>query len=217
MAQSIREILDVLRNEAPLLNAEIHQAAEVLRRVENELEECKAGIFAYAFIDKRIDREEDGAVEVEAYLTYGRINGRFQIYVMETLRSCDENGEFSIPQGMRRTPWGSCPRHIKTASFEKLPALLDEIVRNVRELREEIKSTRLAFEADGLIGLSEVQIDSTSETDKPLPTGIGTPRKGHFSNQTPDGAGLPTGLGNVRSRVTQRKVGNPANPTETRN
>ncbi|WP_422927026.1 hypothetical protein [Singulisphaera sp. PoT] len=79
-----------------------------------------------------------------SYLDYGRIGGKYRIYVTEqTVRDIDPNSNTDARKllAVEETPWSSCSREMKLKAFTKLPELLERIVDQALELTAKAAKT----------------------------------------------------------------------------
>ena len=122
---------------APRLNSATDQASKLARMVERFLvDELQLGISA----ECEFDRDETGAdsqnnrVCVVRSLAFGRASGAFRIHVAVETGVLDHEGEWSHTIDKVQIPWPSCDRETKLLAFEKLPALLDQIIGEAERL-----------------------------------------------------------------------------------
>ena len=137
MTDELKKRMAKLRAIAPLLNSETDQASKLARMVERFLvDELQIGISAECEFD-RYETGTDGQNNptcVVRSLAFGRTSGTFRIHVAVETGVLDHEGEWSHTIDKALIPWPSCDRESKLRAFEKLPALLDQIIGEAERL-----------------------------------------------------------------------------------
>lgn len=149
MTAEMRKKLERLRAVAPRLNQATTEAGRVIEAVEKFLGELSLGITAEHLIaarppDARPDSdpdEERPLEEIDARFVYGKYAGGFRLLVRDVLTRRSEIGQWVDVEVLDETPWPSCPRELKLASFARLPALLDTIISKAEDLAEKSEGT----------------------------------------------------------------------------
>ena len=149
-----KQSIERLRTLSPQLNESTDEANRVVAMVETFLnDECSIGLPAEVVVckvTKRIETPSDNRYEdpktttaVEyTTLNYERVDGTFRIAVEVGLshEGGDEWEQTSL------TPWASCPRSVKLATFPKLGDLLTEICESTEKAIEQTTETSKAVE-----------------------------------------------------------------------
>ena len=95
--------------------------------------------------DEDQDAEDDTKVigVLDRYLVFDRLNGSFRIHIneMRERETDDTHHNWICSIGEDSIAWSSCDRETKLHAFEKLPALLDEIVSKAESLAEKAEQT----------------------------------------------------------------------------
>ena len=122
----------------PRLNSVTDQVSEIVRSVEKTLvEELKIGIDASEWFlgepagEPGVTREHS-----LAFSRVGTAGYRINVSIV-TVRDAPKEGSEPAPsrrQSEERILWQSCTRELKLKAFEKLPALLDSIVKSAEAL-----------------------------------------------------------------------------------
>src|SRR5690348_4821738 len=130
---------------APKLNSATDEASAVIREVERFLgEELSIGVSGKSdpFAQRVGEPTEDGsATTIFSYLVYGRVAGKHRSYVVESLEREHEDVVGWDVISEDHTPWSSCSREVKLASFAKLPDLLGKIADEAEKLSRETVET----------------------------------------------------------------------------
>jgi hypothetical protein len=145
MSNELKKRIAALRGISPRLNSVTDQVSEIVRTVEKTLvEELNIGIEASVKFHTEPSAEKD--VFREHSLAFSRVaSAGYRINVTtRTIR--DSNEQVSItssaePVHEEQILWPSCSREIKLRAFDKLPELLDAIIKNAEGLRETAERT----------------------------------------------------------------------------
>jgi hypothetical protein len=138
MTNELKQRISALRGIHPRLNSVTDQVSEIVRSIEKTLvEELKIGIEADEWFHSEFGGEQ--GLRREYYLSFSRVGAAgFRIHVSivsvrdtseETART-DSNETLNQEQVL----WASCSREMKLKAFEKLPDLLDRIIKNAETL-----------------------------------------------------------------------------------
>jgi hypothetical protein len=145
MTDELKKRIAKLREITPRLNSATDQASRLVAMVEKVLvEELHVGIAAEstAFHSWSAGRDEDGSVSTVCQaLAFGRVGGAFRIHVVEETSIVDDDGSARVLVSRQETPWPSCGRETKLRAFEKLPELLDNIIKDSERLAETAAET----------------------------------------------------------------------------
>lgn len=156
MTSELRAKLAKLRAVAPQLNEATEEANRIVSVVERFLgEELSLGIgestgfyenYQMASDDQDEDEDDPAAWKVyrRSYLEYGRIGGKYRIFItQQTVRDIDphSNSDEMKILATEEIAWSSCPREVKLRAFTKLPELLEAIVDQALELTAEAAKT----------------------------------------------------------------------------
>lgn len=78
---------------------------------------------------ERVPEDDEGQYYTDISLNYGRhaATGKFRILVVSCPQWVQSDNDLSI------RPWSECSRDEKLASFEKLPALIEELANEVHK------------------------------------------------------------------------------------
>lgn len=124
--KELREAVESLRSLAPRLNKITDEANEIVRSVEQFLnEECSVGISAH-FRYKDFEGTTDGGV----FLEYRRVGQKYRIAIVEA----DDNYRDTSVK-----PWADSSRQDKLESFPYLPELLRHIAEKVSEQVQKVE------------------------------------------------------------------------------
>ncbi len=151
MTEELREKLAALRQVAPKLNKATDEANRIVASVENLLgNELSLGISATVCFNTGEEiylfREVEEVLDVYTNLDYGRIDGRYRIFVRTYGSLPDEYGQDKL-RWSDQTIWSSVPRELKLKAFEALPRLLTKIADTALELSKEAEDTAKTVEA----------------------------------------------------------------------
>lgn len=143
MTEELRKSINRIRELTPSLNQATNDAMRIVEAVEQFLnEECSVGVPAeVAFHGGDVVSSDDGPVDEQFTLVYERIDGRYRIGVAICYYNCDDEGERESLRKRDVTPWGSCDRAMKFASFRKLPTLLETIAKDVERAMARVVET----------------------------------------------------------------------------
>jgi hypothetical protein len=127
MADALSTSIELLRSASPRLNEATTQAGDVVRRVEDFLnDECKLGVTACVAV------VQDDEAEWGTYLEYRRVGGKFRIAVVDS----DFRGENETVK-----PWSDCSREEKLRSFQHLPQLITKVAEEVQRSIDAVSET----------------------------------------------------------------------------
>jgi hypothetical protein len=139
MIDELKQRLGRLRDLAPRLNRATDETSATVAMVERLLaDELRLGISAESseFHSWSTGRDEAGdARTVHQTLAFGRIGGAFRVHVVDTTR-IDHADTTAVVIDRQHTPWPSCGRETKLRAAEKLPELLDRIIKETERLAE---------------------------------------------------------------------------------
>jgi hypothetical protein len=128
----LRNSVTQLRKLAPSLHDTSDKAARIVLEIEDLLTR-ELGIDIEAEVSVG-----DGFVQ----LAYCRISGKYRIAVKRF--EPGEKDEYTWEE-MERVSWAEAPRHLKLESFPRLPRLLEEIVRKVERMSQEVEKTQVTL------------------------------------------------------------------------
>jgi hypothetical protein len=137
MTKELREKVAALRAVAPKLNAATEEVGAIVKAVEAMLTvELNLSINAEAQPFDQADRNdaEGRPIRTASCLAYGRVDGKYRIYVSTETGELDGDGGWLRTVDRSETPWSSCPRDIKLRSFVSLPELLGRIADEAERL-----------------------------------------------------------------------------------
>jgi hypothetical protein len=160
MTDQLKERMARLREIAPRLNSATDQASRLVAMVEKFLaEELHIGIAteSSAFNSWSAGKDEADRPRVICQsLAFGRIGAVFRIHVVDETRIMDDNGSWCESVARVETPWPACGRETKLRAFEKLPELLDNIIKETERLAETAASA--AVKVGAMTGESAAQL-----------------------------------------------------------
>jgi hypothetical protein len=146
MTHELLKRLAALRGINPRLNSVTDQVTEIVRSVEKALvEDLKIGIDASEWFLSEPAGET--GVTREQYLAFSRVGSagyRINVTILTVRHSPKDDGE---PAGATRTLneerilWASCNRELKLKACEKLPKLLDNIIKSAEGLLKTAEET----------------------------------------------------------------------------
>jgi hypothetical protein len=145
MTDELKERMARLREIAPRLNSATDQASRLVAMVEKFLvDELHIGVstetspFAFA----PAGQDERGNTRVASQrLAFGRVGGAYRIHVIDEVGIRDEEQASQGSISRQETAWPSCGRETKLKAFEKLPELLDNIIKESERLAETADAT----------------------------------------------------------------------------
>ncbi len=138
MTHELLKRLSALREINPRLNSVTDQVAEIVRSVEKTLvEELKIGIDASEWFMNEL-AGESGVIRGH-YLSFSRVGStgyRINVLIATVRETPEENGQPATSKRLseERILWQSCSRELKLKAFEKLPTLLDNIIKSAEAL-----------------------------------------------------------------------------------
>ncbi len=138
MTHELFKRLSALRGITPRLNSVTDQVSEIVRSVEKTLvEELKIGIDASEWFLSEAAGEP--GVSREHSLAFSRVGTagyRINVSIVTVRDAPKEEGEPAPARRLNeeRILWQSCSRELKLKAFEKLPALLDSIIKSAEAL-----------------------------------------------------------------------------------
>jgi hypothetical protein len=152
MAKSIRTHMDTLRSLAPELNTAIDDANALIKAADAILGELNLGVSAQTFVSVgTIWEDEDGLENSEDwYLAYGRIRGgSYHIHLLaRTFKRVpddnERNGFTWQVTGQEPFEWSTCPREQRLQAIDRLPDLLEEIARELKDLIDKTAAAKTA-------------------------------------------------------------------------
>ena len=145
MTHELLKRLSALRGINPRLNSVTDQVTEIVRSVEKTLvDDLKIGIDASEWFlsesggDPRVTREH--------YLAFSRVGSagyRINVAIVTVGTTPNQDGEpaASRPLNEERILWASCSRELKLKACEKLPKLLDNIIKSAEGLLQTAEDT----------------------------------------------------------------------------
>jgi hypothetical protein len=166
MTHELLKRLSALRGINPRLNAVTDQVTEIVRSVEKTLvEELKVGIDASECFLTESGGEPDAFRKY--YLAFSRVGSagyRINVCIVTTRETLEENGEPAATKrlGEERILWSSCSRELKLKAVEKLPDLLDNIIKGAENLLQTADET--ATRIKDLLGEREFAIPPKQES-----------------------------------------------------
>jgi len=145
MTDELKKRMARLRAIAPRLNSATDQASKLVALVEKFLvEELHMGISAESseFNSWSAGKDEDGNSRmVYQTLAFGRVNAAYRIHVVDEMGIVDDEGGWRELVSRQATLWPSCGRETKLRAVEKLPELLDMIIKETERLAETADET----------------------------------------------------------------------------
>jgi hypothetical protein len=148
MTEQLRISIEDLRTLSPQLNKATDGASRTVQTIEQLLnDECSIGIP----VEVGVERHHDGA-GFSLGLGYRRVNGKFRIAVVNHEYVVDEEG--NRLRDNRNEPvtqdeavaWNDATRGDKLKTFRRLPELLQELAKEVRENILHVEETTAAVE-----------------------------------------------------------------------
>lgn len=131
MADTLRPRLDRLQELSKKLNAATDDAGRIVQGVEAYLNDV-LHLGLRASVEIKSESNDDG-YESSTELVYGRYGQKCRIHI----------AQLDIHQGMpvnvEETLWANCPRDLKLAAYNSLPALLDALIKNVEATLEDVE------------------------------------------------------------------------------
>jgi hypothetical protein len=138
MTHELLKRLSALREINPRLNSVTDQVSEIVRSVEKTLvEELKIGIDASEWFLNE-SGGQPGVIRGH-YLSFSRVGSagfRINVLIATDQETSEENGGPAKTKRLNeeRILWQSCGRELKLKAFEKLPTLLDNIIKSAEAL-----------------------------------------------------------------------------------
>ncbi len=139
MTHELMKRLSALRGINPRLNSVTDQVTEIVRSVEKTLvDDLKIGIDGREWFMSEPGGEP--GVTREHYLAFSRVGSagyRMNVCIVTVREKSPEPGTEAAAftgQSEERILWSSCSRELKLKASEKLPALLDNIIKNAEAL-----------------------------------------------------------------------------------
>lgn len=151
MVSELDKQLAALRKVAPRLNAAADEANRVVKMVETALVGLNLGVEAYSSAIEIIPSRrtepprrscDDETVidqETRRHLAFGRCQGVYCIHVADQLWEGSGRDADYVDETL--TPWSSCDRETRLAAFEKLPELLDRLLKEATRVAEAAEKT----------------------------------------------------------------------------
>ncbi len=145
MTHELLKRLSALRGINPHLNSVTDQVTEIVRSVEKTLvDELKIGIDASVWFMSEPGGEP--GVTREHYLAFSRVGSagyRINVCIVTNRQNPEPSTEAvtSTRLNEERILWSSCSRELKLKASEKLPALLDIIIKNAEALLKTANDT----------------------------------------------------------------------------
>jgi len=147
MDREVRHGLATLQAIAPELNVAADAVTAVIRRVERILGEMDLGVSAQTDVFERRAEDSPGdSCFMEYHLAYGRLAGRFRVYINEAVIDRDAFGDDELIR-INQLDWSSAPRDLRLRAFQELPALLQSIACRAKELVQGVGETGSQAEA----------------------------------------------------------------------
>jgi hypothetical protein len=137
MTKELREKVAALRAVAPMLNATTEEVGTIVKAVEAMLTvelNLSINVESQAFDQADRNDAEGQPIRTSSCLGYGRVDGKYRIYVSTETGELDHDGGWLRTVDRSETPWSSCPRDIKLRSFVSLPDLLGRIADEAERL-----------------------------------------------------------------------------------
>jgi hypothetical protein len=105
--------------------------------------------------------DEGNSLIVRQTLAFGRVGASYRIHVVDETGIVDDDGRWQELLSRNQTPWPSCGRETKLRAIERLPELLDSIIKEAERLAETADETASRIEemigdAAGASGAVEV-------------------------------------------------------------
>lgn len=127
MDEDLRASLEAIRKHTPRLNQATDNLAEVVRSVEDFLNEvCRLSLnFSVRIADHNPDEYPEWT-----NLEYTKIGGRFRIAVVHYNEPLEKS---------TTTAWSECPRDVKVWAFRCVPNLLTAIAQELVKQSEELE------------------------------------------------------------------------------
>jgi hypothetical protein len=140
VVQPVRAHLERLRDLAAQLNTHSDEANHLVAAVETFLSDvCNGGVQGSISIEGHAD---EYGPHWERVLHYGRFtDGKYRICIV--YKDFDDLGPNNNP-AEQWTAWANCPRDIRLAAYDQLPALL---VKLIEELEARIAKLRASTES----------------------------------------------------------------------
>ena len=145
MGNELKKRIAALRGISPRLNSVTDQVSEIVRSVEKTLvEELNIGIDGS--VKFHSERSGDPGVSHEHFLAFNRVASagyRFHIAILTVRDSPPQPGGRDAPRTLNQEQilWPSCSREMKLRAFDKLPELLDQIIKNAEGLLQTAELT----------------------------------------------------------------------------
>jgi hypothetical protein len=161
MTDELKERLGRLREIAPRLNSATDQTSQMVASVEKFLvDELHLGISAETseFNSWYAGTDDAGNSRTgRQTLAFGRVGSGYRIHVVDSMGFRDDQGRWQEMATRQQTPWPSCGREIKLKAVEKLPELLDTIVREAERLAEtaDLTATKIGAMIGGAKGSAD--------------------------------------------------------------
>ena len=145
MTHELLKRLSALRGINPRLNSVTDQVTEIVRSVEKTLvDELKIGVDASVWFMSEPGGEP--GVTREHHLAFSRVGStgyRINVCIVTDRQNPESSAEAATSTRLNeeRILWSSCSRELKLKASEKLPALLDNIIKNAESLLKTANDT----------------------------------------------------------------------------
>jgi hypothetical protein len=145
MGNELKKRIAALRGISPRLNSVTDQVSEIVRSVEKTLvEELNVGI--EASVKFHSERALETGASREHFLAFNRVGSagyRLHVAILTVRDSTHQPGgpDTKAPLHEEQILWPSCGREMKLMAFDKLPELLDRIIKNAEGLLQTAELT----------------------------------------------------------------------------
>lgn len=86
------------------------------------------------------DQDEEGNFETKT-LVYGRFGPKYRLSVRHV------TGDYNRVESEQSNLWANCAREDKLNAYDKLPELLDELIKRVEERLQQVEANTQAIES----------------------------------------------------------------------
>jgi len=173
MSNELKKRIAALRGISPRLNSVTDQVSEIVKSVETTLvEELNIGI--EASVKFYSERALETGVSREHHLAFNRVGSagyRLHVAVLTVRDATQQPGgpDTRATLNEEQVLWPSCSREMKLRAFDKLPELLDKIIKNAEGLLQTAELT--AARIKEMVGEPDVFARPSESSDKSARSG----------------------------------------------
>jgi hypothetical protein len=140
MPDDLSVAVERLRTSTQRLNTLADAAGQLIKSVEDFLEESHVGVTASVNLGYIPDPDDEETPESITRLAYRRVkSGKFRIALVEVSRYSQSDDDHVV------RPWAECSRDEKIDGLRKLPELLVELANRVNEKTDQAERAMAAI------------------------------------------------------------------------